>query len=188
MWFPIWSITNMKVNPKVKATPMEKRDGRPLPEEVVFFSLRFRPDGTSEVDDATERRWRTGSALDHTIDYQVAVHTLKYLSHFHPRSLIPHFKALQSNTCKCHHVRSVGSETQEQRGLSKKCSSSSVCKAPRAHLSMTPPVSPLPLGWWWPVPSRTGVQPPGWRQTAGFSVGRDTWLQRDPVSLNISRH
>lgn len=39
-----------------------------------------------------------------------------------------------------------------------------------AHRSTNPPVSPHPLGWWWPVLCRTADPPPGWTQTAGFSV------------------
>lgn len=47
----------MRVNPKVKATPMTNRGGGPVSAEAALFSLAFRPDGTSEEEeDAAERR------------------------------------------------------------------------------------------------------------------------------------
>ncbi len=44
----------MRVNPKVKATPMRNRGGSLLSAEVAFFSLPFRPDGTSEEEEEEE--------------------------------------------------------------------------------------------------------------------------------------
>lgn len=48
----------MRVNPKVKATPMKNRGAGPLSVEVVFFPLAFRLDDTSEEDeeDAAQTR------------------------------------------------------------------------------------------------------------------------------------
>lgn len=46
----------MKMNPKVKTTPMTKRGGSSASVDVVFLSLAFRPDGTSEEEDAAEKR------------------------------------------------------------------------------------------------------------------------------------
>lgn len=44
----------MRVNPTVRDTPMKNRGGRPLSVEVAF-SLTFRPDGSSDEEDAVER-------------------------------------------------------------------------------------------------------------------------------------
>lgn len=44
---------------------MTKRGGGSASVDVTFLSLAFRPDGTSEEEDAAEGRWRSGEVFDH---------------------------------------------------------------------------------------------------------------------------